>query len=56
MTRRTWYDPRTKLDEAYDRIGAARNIAATVEEYGLEETLKAVYKVTGFKVDLRSKA
>jgi hypothetical protein len=53
MTKTFYIEPKPEPRAVVKRIGAVRCIANTVEEYGLEETLKAVYAVTGLKVDGR---
>ncbi len=51
MTTKTWYDATTKLTPQARRLGAVQTVADCVETHGLEETLKAVYAVTGLKAD-----
>lgn len=52
-TKTFYIEPEPEPRAVARRIGAVRSIAYTIEEYGLDETLKAVYAVTGLKAEKR---
>ena len=52
-TKTFYIEPEPEPRAVARRIGAVRSIAYTIEEYGLEETIKAVYAVTGLKAQKR---
>jgi hypothetical protein len=53
VTKTFYIEPEPEPRAVARRIGAVRSIAYTIEEYGLEETIKAVYAVTGLKAQKR---
>lgn len=46
-----WHEATNELTPQAKRLGAVQAVANSVEAYGLEETLRALYAVTGLKVN-----